>query len=227
MPYLRPSAELAPDALLPGDPGRALMLAQEVLEEPRMTNHARGLWGYTGRTAPGALLTVQSTGIGAPSATAVMRELAAHGLRRAIRIGTCVAISPELELGELLVVDAALGGDGVSRALGMEAELVAPDATLLAALRESLDAGSAEVAIASFDLRAEPTKHPVGENPYAAADLQTAALYALGRTISVAVAAVLVVAEAPGGELIADDALERAVKRAGHAAVAALAAAEI
>ena len=44
---LRPTAPIAPDAILVGDPGRALLLAQELLEQPKMSNHARGLWGYT------------------------------------------------------------------------------------------------------------------------------------------------------------------------------------
>jgi len=46
--HLRPTAELAERVLLPGDPGRALMLAQALIAEPRMFNHHRGLWGYTG-----------------------------------------------------------------------------------------------------------------------------------------------------------------------------------
>ena len=52
--HLRPAAELAERVLLPGDPGRALAVAQALLETPpKMFNHARGLWGYTGiaRTA--------------------------------------------------------------------------------------------------------------------------------------------------------------------------------
>ena len=48
---LRPTASVAADAILVGDPGRALMLAQALLEQPKMSNHARGLWGYWGRTA--------------------------------------------------------------------------------------------------------------------------------------------------------------------------------
>ena len=48
---LRPTAPIAAEAILVGDPGRALMLAQELLEEPKMSNHARGLWGYYGRDA--------------------------------------------------------------------------------------------------------------------------------------------------------------------------------
>ena len=47
--HLRPAADLAERCLLPGDPGRALALAQDLLETPpRMFNHHRGLWGYTG-----------------------------------------------------------------------------------------------------------------------------------------------------------------------------------
>ena len=40
-------------AILVGDPGRALLLAQELLEQPKMSNHARGLWGYSGATPEG------------------------------------------------------------------------------------------------------------------------------------------------------------------------------
>ena len=50
---LRPNASDAADAILVGDPGRALLLAQELLEQPKMSNHARGLWGYSGQTPAG------------------------------------------------------------------------------------------------------------------------------------------------------------------------------
>ena len=44
--HLHPTAPLAPRVLLPGDPGRALALAQELLAEPRMFNHNRGAEQY-------------------------------------------------------------------------------------------------------------------------------------------------------------------------------------
>ena len=50
---LRPTAPIAASAILVGDPGRALMLAQALLEQPKMSNHARGLWGYSGTTPEG------------------------------------------------------------------------------------------------------------------------------------------------------------------------------
>ena len=62
--HLRPHAEVAERVLLPGDPGRALRLAQQLLDAPKMLNHNRGLWGYTGAAADGEPLTIQSTGLG-------------------------------------------------------------------------------------------------------------------------------------------------------------------
>ena len=97
--HLRPTAELAERVLLPGDPGRALLIAQSVLAEPRMFNHNRGLWGYTGAAADGELMTVQSTGMGGPSAAIVVEELIGLGARRLVRVGTCGALVPGLELG--------------------------------------------------------------------------------------------------------------------------------
>ena len=105
--------------LLPGDPGRALSLAQLLLSEPRMFNHNRGLWGYTGAAfADGAPLTVQSTGMGGPSAAIVISELVELGARRLVRVGTCGALDPALALGDLVIVTEAITDDGTSRALG-------------------------------------------------------------------------------------------------------------
>ena len=78
--------------LLPGDPHRALAVAQAVLDEPLMFNHARGLWGYTGTAPDGEPLTVQSTGMGGPSAAIVIEELIDLGARTLVRIGTCGAL---------------------------------------------------------------------------------------------------------------------------------------
>ena len=86
--HLRPTADMAERALLPDDPGQALALTRVLFDAtPRMFNHHRGLWGYSGIALDGAPLTVQSTGIGGASAAIVVAELHALGLRRAVRIG--------------------------------------------------------------------------------------------------------------------------------------------
>src|SRR6187455_2525060 len=98
---LRPTASFAADAILVGDPGRALLLAQELLEEPKMSNHARGLWGYTGRTRDGEALTIQSTGMGGPSAALVLSDLAELDVRRAVRVGSAAGVEGGAAGGEL------------------------------------------------------------------------------------------------------------------------------
>jgi uridine phosphorylase len=91
--HIHQTTELAERVLLPGDPGRALRLAQELLNEPKMLNHNRGLWGYTGTATDGRQLSIQSTGMGGPSAAIVASELIELGAKRLLRIGTCGGLS--------------------------------------------------------------------------------------------------------------------------------------
>jgi uridine phosphorylase len=103
--HVQPTAPLAQRVLLPGDPGRALRLAQVLIDGPKMFNHHRGLWGYSGPArADGLPITIQATGMGGPSAAIVIAELADLGARTLLRVGTCGAIAAGPQLGELLVV---------------------------------------------------------------------------------------------------------------------------
>lgn len=215
---LRPTAPIASEAVLVGDPGRALTLAQELLAQPKMCNHARGLWGYSGRTPSGRELTVQSTGMGGPSAGVVLADLAELGLRRAVRVGTCTGLDPALRPGQLLAVTEAhaWGGNGER---GGAAAL--PDRGLHERLLRELGEDGIGATVASLD-----TLHGGGEPPPIAegdaADMQTAALLARGRSLGVALAAVLIVAEAADGEALDDEAAELAAKRAGTVAARVL-----
>ena len=216
---LRPVASVAADAVLVGDPGRSLMLAQELLEQPKMSNHARGLWGYFGRTPAGRELTVQATGMGGPSAALVLADLAELGVRRAVRVGSCAAISPGLEPGALVVVEEAhaWGGPGTR-----DGAAVLPDAELTAALRERLGDEAKGGSVASLDVPlADHLDTGAPELRAEVADMQTAALLAAGDRLGVALAAVLVVTETSAGGRLADEAMEVAAKRAGSAAAAA------
>jgi uridine phosphorylase len=147
--HLKPAAELASRVLLPGDPHRALAVAQALLDQPKMFNHHRGLWGYTGTARDGELLTVQATGMGGPSAAIVIEELIELGAGTFIRIGTCGALDGALAIGELLAVDRAVSADGASAALGARGE-VEPDPALTEALRDAC--GGRAVTAVSSDL---------------------------------------------------------------------------
>jgi uridine phosphorylase len=188
--------------VLVGDPGRALLLAQELLDEPKMSNHARGLWGYSGRTPAGNELTIQSTGMGGPSAALVLADLAKLGVRRAVRVGTCVATRHGLEPGALLVVSEAVG-----------ARTGRPAPELTTRLEDALGEKGTAARVASLDdPHAEP---PAGA---VATDMQTATLLSRGRELGIALAAVLIVERSARGERIGDEALEAAAKLAGAAA---------
>jgi uridine phosphorylase len=218
---LRPTAPIAPDAVLVGDPGRALLLAQELLEEPKMSNHARGLWGYSGQTPAGEPLTIQATGIGGPSAALVLGDLAELGVRRVVRVGTCVAFDRAHGLGDLLLVSGALADGGSAASFGVaRGEKVPTDAPLSQRLGEELGWDKPPVIVASFD------SHPSGQSSdaeVAAADMQTAPLLARARSLGIEAAAVLIVAElAAGREMLEKDALETVERLAGRAASAAL-----
>jgi uridine phosphorylase len=220
---LRPTAPVAADAILVGDPGRALLLAQELLEQPKMSNHARGLWGYSGKTPRGDELTIQATGMGGPSAAMVLADLAKLGVRRAIRVGTCLGLDAEARPGELLLAAEAIAQGGSAASFGLsEGEAVEPDPALFAGLRAKLGEEARTVAIGSFD--AMPVEAP-SEHEIAGADMQTVAVLARGRELGIAAAAVLIVGEiATGVERLADEALEAAAKRGGRAASAVLSA---
>lgn len=217
---LRPTAPIAADAILVGDPGRALMLAQELLAQPRMSNHARGLWGYTGETPAGHPLTIQSTGMGGPSAAIVLADLAELGVSRAIRIGTCASLG-ELKLGDFLVVSEAKFAFTCSlSASNNEKEqvnvLARPDGELLAGLLRALPGAHQGVAI-SLDGLPRPERTPASASAEAA-DMQTAALLAGGAEHRVAAAALLIVTEKSGSGQLRDGELVDAAKRAGAVA---------
>jgi uridine phosphorylase len=229
--HLRPNTDYAEDALIPGDPGRALALAQQLLDEPRMSNHARGLWGYTGETQSGRALSIQATGMGGPSAAIVLHELAELGVRRAVRVGTCGALDPELRHGELIVAGDALAEDGTSRALGAGATAEA-DPDLTKALASALPGAPAPVRIASTDLFYDESEEggarsaeAGGSRAAAAVEMEAATLFTLGRRLGVATACILAVSdtfEAGERRRIDDQQLADAAARMGAAAAAAL-----
>ncbi len=212
---LKPHEPVAERVLLPGDPGRALRLAQQLIDGPRMLNHHRGLWGYSGPAADGEPLTIQSTGLGGPSAAAVVAELVALGARRLIRIGTAAGLGAT-PLGALVVADAALAADGASRALGA-GDRVAADPALAAALAAHAD--PLRGLVASADIHDPVLAAGWADAGALACDLATAAVLTAAQRAGAAGAAILAVTRA-GGDRIADDqvdALEAALGAAGVA----------
>ncbi len=199
-----------------------------------MSNHARGLWGYTGETPEGRPLSIQSTGMGGPSAAIVLQELAELGVHHAIRVGTCGAIDPALEHGQLVVAKEALAEDGASRALGA-GETTTPDWELTARLAAGLPDGVAPSPIVTTDLfyDGDPDHGAPSlarteawlRRGAVAVEMEAATLFALGVRLGVATACVLAVTdtfEDGVRQRIGDDELAEAAERMGALAAAAL-----
>jgi DeoD family purine-nucleoside phosphorylase len=224
---LQPTAELSERVLLPGDPARALHLAEVLLEGAKMFNHHRGLWGYSGLAADGEPLTIQSTGMGGPSAAIVIAELADLGARRMLRVGTCGALHAGLELGDLLIATEAIAADGTSRALGAGPR-VAAGRELTAALTRSAHGSHAVHSgpVVSTDLFYDPRglEREWGEAGAVAVEMEAATLFALAALKGFDAAALLVVSDVvlPSRVRIDQDELREAERRMGDAALRAL-----
>jgi purine-nucleoside phosphorylase len=130
--------DVAPIVLLPGDPGRATRAAGR-LADARCYNEFRGLLGYTG-AYKGTPVSVQTTGMGGPSAAIVVEELAMLGAKTLVRIGTCGGTRPDISPTDLIVVTAACPLDGTTRQY-LGGDPYAPAAThrVVAALVEACE----------------------------------------------------------------------------------------
>jgi uridine phosphorylase len=232
--HLKPAAPLAERVLLPGDPHRALQVAQHLLESPRMLNHHRGLWGYTGQAPDGRPLSVQATGMGGPSMAIVVEELVALGARSFVRIGTCGALDPGLALGDLLVAREALVADGASAALGAR-DRVRADEMLTTVLVEATSAHGATVVSADlfYDERPAVASDWLARGAIAV-EMEAATLFRLGERRGVRTACVLGVTDlidlgtdhepAHHVERLAREEIEAVGLRLGEAGLAALSA---
>jgi len=91
---------------LPGDPGRCESIAAH-FENPVHIGMNREYNIYTGYLL-GEKVSVCSTGIGGPSASIAMEELAAIGADTFIRVGTCGGIDLNVESGDVVVATGAI-----------------------------------------------------------------------------------------------------------------------
>ena len=102
--------DYAPAVLCPGDPRRAEYVARTFFDDARQVNDERGMLGFTG-TFEGSPISVQSTGMGCPSAAIVYEELIQLGAQRLIRIGTCGALQPRMGMADTVVAVASTPSD--------------------------------------------------------------------------------------------------------------------
>ena len=105
--------DYAEACLLPGDPLRAKHIAETFMEDVVQRNSERGMLGYTG-TFEGKPVSVQSSGMGCPSAAIVIEELVQLGVKKLLRVGTCGGLQPDLGMGDLIIALSATPADSTA-----------------------------------------------------------------------------------------------------------------
>jgi len=96
--------DFAKTVLMPGDPLRAKLIAENYLKDAVLVNNVRGVQGYTG-TYKGKRVSVMASGMGCPSMGIYALELFSfYNVENIIRIGSAGAISDKLKLQDIVVV---------------------------------------------------------------------------------------------------------------------------
>lgn len=131
--HLEVTAEdVADSVLLPGNPDRIGTITDRWDDATTVATHRE----Y--RTATGSYdgtpISATSTGIGGPSAAIALEELARVGCETFIRVGSCGAIQPEIDVGDLVITSGAVRQEGTSEEYVKQAYPAAADHELISAL---------------------------------------------------------------------------------------------
>ena len=107
--------EIAERVLMPGDPLRAKWIAETYLEDAKCYSTVRGMYGFTGRWN-GVEVSVQGSGMGMPSASIYAHELInEYGVKTLIRVGSCGALSPDLQLRDVIAASGSSTDSNMNR----------------------------------------------------------------------------------------------------------------
>lgn len=99
--------DIAKTVLMPGDPLRAKFIAETFLDNPKLFNTVRNMFGYTG-TYKGKEVSVMGSGMGMPSIGIYSYELfTEYGVENIIRIGSAGSYSADLDVYDVIITDKA------------------------------------------------------------------------------------------------------------------------
>jgi purine-nucleoside phosphorylase len=127
--------EIANTVLLPGDPLRAKFIAETMLEDVLCFNQVRGMLGFTGRYGE-KRVSVMGSGMGIPTLSIYVNELVNdYHVKSLIRVGTCGALQPHLQIGDIILVMTSSTNSAINKLRfgGMDFAPVADFALLLKA----------------------------------------------------------------------------------------------
>lgn len=130
-------------AIIPGDPARVQKIA-ELMENPVFLASHREYTLYRAEL-DGQSVVVCSTGIGGPSTSIAVEELAQLGVRSFLRVGTTGAIQPHVNVGDMIVTTGSVRLDGASLHFAPMEFPAVPDFAVATAMKEAAEESGATV----------------------------------------------------------------------------------
>ena len=110
-----PAGAVAPRVLLPGDPLRAQWIASTFLDAAEPYTKVRNMLGFTG-SYRGVPVSVQGTGMGQPSLAIYVSELLTeYGVQQLVRVGSCGALTSQLQLRDIVLASSASTDSAMNR----------------------------------------------------------------------------------------------------------------
>lgn len=123
--------EIAKNVLIAGDPLRAKYIAEKFLKNVKLVSEVRNMLVYTGKYK-NRKITVMGSGIGMSSMTLYAHELYSHyNVENIIRIGSCGAIDPRLQLFDTIVVGSAITDSNIGKLLGIKSTVLCSSENLM------------------------------------------------------------------------------------------------
>jgi len=107
------SIRFAKHVILPGDPARSEFIANQIDKNCIFIASNREYRSYIAYIGSLPVL-ICSTGIGGPSVSIAVEELAMIGVKSMVRIGTTGAIQPNINIGDIIISNSSVRLDGAS-----------------------------------------------------------------------------------------------------------------
>ena len=190
------SNQVSEKAIVCGEPDRVNRIAAHLLDVEYLADNRefRLVRGYYKDT----IVTICSTGIGAPSAIIALEELHQCGVKQLIRIGSIGALQSQIAIGDVIIAEAAVRDDGGSTSYVKSSFPACANHRLVGKLKEYCE--HKNIVAHSGIVRSHDSFYTDQEQEICrywhrqgvlGADMETAALLTVGRIRQLEVAAIL------------------------------------
>ncbi|ANQ58244.1 nucleoside phosphorylase [Vibrio parahaemolyticus] len=188
--------QVAPLVIVCGEPDRANRIAA-LFDDAEMVSENREYRVFTGNYK-GQAVSVCSTGIGAPSMIIAVEELKQCGVTHVVRVGSAGAMQSGVQLGELIVAEGAVRDEGGSKSYVDSAYPAYASFTLLKEVERYLSTQTTPYhlgVVRSHDSFYTDDEEAIcqywNKKGILGADMETSALFTVGRLRGLHVASIL------------------------------------